>query len=190
MQAAQILAGYSLGGADLLRRAMGKKIKAEMDAQRATFVAGCAEHNGIKADYANQLFDLIDKFAGYGFNKSHAAAYALLAYQTAWLKAHHPHEFFAASMCYDMAQTDKLCIFVDDMRRLGVDIVGPDINQSDAEFDVQTVGEGEERRLAVRYALGALKSVGEGAMEKLIVERVAAGRSRASTTPPIASIRD
>lgn len=175
MQAAQILAGYSLGGADLLRRAMGKKIKAEMDAQRATFVAGCAEHNGIKADYANQLFDLIDKFAGYGFNKSHAAAYALLAYQTAWLKAHHPHEFFAASMCYDMAQTDKLCIFVDDMRRLGVDIVGPDINQSDAEFDVQTVGEGEERRLAVRYALGALKSVGEGAMEKLIVERVAAG---------------
>ncbi|WP_294212934.1 DNA polymerase III subunit alpha, partial [uncultured Sphingomonas sp.] len=175
MQAAQILAGYSLGGADLLRRAMGKKIKAEMDAQRATVVAGCAEHNGIKADYANQLFDLIDKFAGYGFNKSHAAAYALLAYQTAWLKAHHPHEFFAASMCYDMAQTDKLCIFVDDMRRLGVDIVGPDINQSDAEFDVQTVGEGEERRLAVRYALGALKSVGEGAMEKLIVERVAAG---------------
>ena len=175
MQAAQILAGYSLGGADLLRRAMGKKIKAEMDAQRATFVAGCAEHNGIKADYANQLFDLIDKFAGYGFNKSHAAAYALLAYQTAWLKAHHPHEFFAASMCYDMAQTDKLCIFVDDMRRLGVDIVGPDINQSDAEFDVQEVGEGDERRLAVRYALGALKSVGEGAMEKLIVERDAAG---------------
>ena len=179
MQAAQILAGYSLGGADLLRRAMGKKIKAEMDAQRATFVAGCAEHNGIKADYANQLFDLIDKFAGYGFNKSHAAAYALLAYQTAWLKAHHPHEFFAASMCYDMAQTDKLCIFVDDMRRLGVDIVGPDINQSDAEFDVQEVtitGEsGDEQRLAVRYALGALKSVGEGAMEKLIVERVATG---------------
>ena len=175
MQAAQVLAGYSLGGADLLRRAMGKKIKAEMDAQRATFVEGCAKHNGIKKDYANQLFDLIDKFAGYGFNKSHAAAYALLAYQTAWLKAHHPHEFFAASMCYDMALTDKLSIFVDDMRRLGVTVVGPDINASEAEFDVQEVGEGEERGLAVRYALGALKSVGEGAMEKLVAEREAAG---------------
>ncbi|AXJ97155.1 MULTISPECIES: DNA polymerase III subunit alpha [unclassified Sphingomonas] len=171
MQAAQVLAGYSLGGADLLRRAMGKKIKAEMDAQRATFVEGCATHNGIGKDYANQLFDLIDKFAGYGFNKSHAAAYALLAYQTAWLKAHHPHEFFAASMCYDMALTDKLSIFVDDMRRLGVGIAGPDINASEAEFDVQETPDG----LVVRYALGALKSVGEGAMEKLVMERQAAG---------------
>ncbi|RZM17913.1 MAG: DNA polymerase III subunit alpha, partial [Sphingomonas sp.] len=114
MQAAQVLAGFSLGGADLLRRAMGKKVKAEMDAQRAGFVEGCATVNGIKPAEANALFDLIDKFAGYGFNKSHAAAYALLAYQTAWLKAHHPHEFYAASMCYDMAQTDKLGIFVDD----------------------------------------------------------------------------
>ena len=120
MQAAQILAGYSLGGADLLRRAMGKKVKAEMDAQRAIFVKGCQEVNGIPAQKANELFDLIDKFAGYGFNKSHAAAYALLAYQTAWLKAHHPHEFYAASMCYDMALTDKLAIFVDDARRMGV----------------------------------------------------------------------
>jgi DNA polymerase-3 subunit alpha len=171
MQAAQVLAGYSLGGADLLRRAMGKKIKAEMDAQRATFVEGCAQHNGIKADYANQLFDLIDKFAGYGFNKSHAAAYALLAYQTAWLKAHHPHEFFAASMCYDMALTDKLAIFVDDARRLGVALCGPDINRSEAEFDVEQTEDG----LAVRYALAALKSVGEGAMEKLVAERQANG---------------
>ncbi|MBB4152818.1 DNA polymerase-3 subunit alpha [Sphingomonas jinjuensis] len=171
MQAAQVLAGYSLGGADLLRRAMGKKIKAEMDAQRATFVEGCAKHNGIGKDYANQLFDLIDKFAGYGFNKSHAAAYALLAYQTAWLKAHHPHEFFAASMCYDMALTDKLAIFVDDARRLGVALCGPDINKSEAEFDVEQTEDG----LAVRYALAALKSVGEGAMEKLVAERQANG---------------
>jgi DNA polymerase III subunit alpha len=172
MQAAQLLAGYSLGGADLLRRAMGKKIKAEMDAQRAIFVEGCAKTNGIPADKANELFDLIDKFAGYGFNKSHAAAYALLAYQTAWLKAHHPHEFYAASMCYDMAQTDKLCVFVDDMRRLDVAVLPPDVNVSAAEFTVEEAGEG----LAVRYALGALKNVGERAMELLVEER---GRSGA-----------
>ncbi|MFD1612992.1 DNA polymerase III subunit alpha [Sphingomonas tabacisoli] len=167
MQAAQVLAGYSLGGADLLRRAMGKKIKAEMDAQRAIFVEGCEKVNGIPADKANELFDLIDKFAGYGFNKSHAAAYALLAYQTAWLKAHYPHEFYAASMCFDMAQTDKLCVFVDDMRRLDVAVLAPDVNASEAEFAVQTAGEG----LAVRYALGALKNVGERAMELLVAER-------------------
>ena len=171
MQAAQILAGYSLGGADLLRRAMGKKVKAEMDAQRAIFVKGCQEVNGIPAQKANELFDLIDKFAGYGFNKSHAAAYALLAYQTAWLKAHHPHEFYAASMCYDMALTDKLAIFVDDARRMGVTMLPPCINASQAEFDVEPYEDG----LAVRYALGALKSVGEGAMEKLVVEREAGG---------------
>jgi len=167
MQAAQILAGYTLGGADLLRRAMGKKIKAEMDAQRDLFVAGCKEHHQIDAAKANELFDLIDKFAGYGFNKSHAAAYALLAYQTAWLKAHHPEEFYAASMCYDIHLTDKLAIFVDDMRRLDVAILPPDVNHSLAEFDVQPSGEG----LAVRYALAGLKSVGEGAMEKLVEER-------------------
>ena len=167
MQAAQVLAGYSLGGADLLRRAMGKKIKAEMDAQRAIFVEGCAKVNAIPADKANELFDLIDKFAGYGFNKSHAAAYALLAYQTAWLKAHYPHEFYAASMCYDMAQTDKLCIFVDDMRRLDVAVLPPDVNVSAAEFTV----EASDDALAVRYALGALKNVGERAMEQLVAER-------------------
>ena len=171
MQAAQVLAGYSLGGADLLRRAMGKKIKAEMDAQRATFVGGCAEHNQIPADRANALFDLIDKFAGYGFNKSHAAAYALLAYQTAWVKAHYPHEFFAASMAYDIHQTDKLAIFCDDMRRLGIRCLPPDINRSQADFDVEVDDEGP----AVRYALAALKSVGEGAMEKLVAERDAGG---------------
>ncbi|MBY0583201.1 MAG: DNA polymerase III subunit alpha, partial [Sphingomonas sp.] len=167
MQAAQILAGYSLGGADLLRRAMGKKIKAEMDAQRAIFVDGCASAHQIPAAKANELFDLIDKFAGYGFNKSHAAAYALLAYQTGWLKAHYPHEFFAASMSYDIHQTDKLSIFVDDMRRMGVAVLPPCINASAAEFVVEPTSDG----LAVRYALAALKSVGEGAMERLVVER-------------------
>ncbi|UUL83418.1 DNA polymerase III subunit alpha [Sphingomonas qomolangmaensis] len=171
MQAAQVLAGYSLGGADMLRRAMGKKIKAEMDAQRAGFVDGCLSVNGIKAAEANALFDLIDKFAGYGFNKSHAAAYALLAYQTAWMKAHYPHEFYAASMCFDMGQTDKLAIFVDDMKRLGVTCLGPDVNASEAEFDVQAHGDG----LAVRYALGALKGVGERAMEQIADERRTGG---------------
>ncbi len=171
MQAAQVLAGFSLGGADLLRRAMGKKVKAEMDAQRAGFVEGCARVNRIGERQANELFDLIDKFAGYGFNKSHAAAYALLAYQTAWLKAHHPAEFFAASMCYDMALTDKLGIFVEDARRAGVAILPPDVNRSEAEFSVEAQGDG----FAVRYALGALKSVGEAAMERLVAERTESG---------------
>jgi len=167
MQAAQLLAGYSLGQADLLRRAMGKKIKSEMDAQRASFVEGCATHNRIPAAKANELFDLIDKFAGYGFNKSHAAAYALVAYQTAWLKAHHRAEFYAASMSFDMALTDKLGVFVEDMRRGGVECLPPDINASHAYF---TVEEG-----AVRYALGALKGVGEKAMEALVAERERGG---------------
>jgi DNA polymerase-3 subunit alpha len=171
MQAAQILAGYSLGEADLLRRAMGKKIQAEMDAQRERFVSGCATH-AIPPNRANELFDLIDKFAGYGFNKSHAAAYAVLAYQTAWMKTHHPEEFFAASMCFDMHQTDKLAIFMDDMRRLDVVCHPPDINQSDAEFTVETNAHGEH---AVRYALGGIKNVGERAMEVLVAERTAAG---------------
>jgi len=167
MQAAQILAGYSLGGADLLRRAMGKKIQSEMDAQRATFVTGCAEHNNITEAKANELFDLIDKFAGYGFNKSHAAAYALLTYQTAWLKAHHRPEFYAASMSFDVALTDKLAMFVEDMRRGGIDCLPPDINASDAHFTVENG--------AVRYALGALKGVGDKAMEELVKERSRGG---------------
>jgi DNA polymerase-3 subunit alpha len=167
MQAAQILAGYSLGGADLLRRAMGKKIKSEMDAQRATFVDGCAAHNNIPAAKANELFDLIDKFAGYGFNKSHAAAYALLTYQTAWLKAHHRAEFYAASMSFDVALTDKLAMFVEDMRRGEVECLPPDINASHASFTV--------KKGAVRYALGALKGVGEKAMEQLVDERERTG---------------
>ncbi|MFN3820153.1 DNA polymerase III subunit alpha [Blastomonas sp.] len=170
MQAAQVLAGYSLGDADLLRRAMGKKIKAEMDQQRGRFVEG-AGRNNIDSKKANELFDLIDKFAGYGFNKSHAAAYALLAYQTAWLKAHYPHEFFAASMCFDMHQSEKLNIFVDDMRRMGVACLPPCINASEAEFSVEETADG----LAVRYALAGLKNVGEKAMDAVVASRVAGG---------------
>jgi DNA polymerase-3 subunit alpha len=171
MQAAQILAGYSLGDADLLRRAMGKKDQKEMDQQRARFISGCAEVSGIAAGKAGELFDLIDKFAGYGFNKSHAAAYALLAYQTAWLKTHYPHEFYAASMCFDMHQSEKLAVFVDDMRRAGIALEGPDINRSEAEFTVERTDEG----YAVRYALAGIRNVGEKAMDQLVAEREAHG---------------
>ncbi|QJB68119.1 DNA polymerase III subunit alpha [Parasphingorhabdus halotolerans] len=171
MQAAQVIAGYSLGEADLLRRAMGKKIQAEMDAQRSRFVEGAAK-NDLNPAQANELFDLIDKFAGYGFNKSHAAAYALLAYQTAWLKAHYPHEFYAASMCFDMHQSDKLSIFVDDMKRLGVTVLPPSINKSRPYFAVE---EQEGALLAVRYALAGLKNVGEKAMQALVQERLENG---------------
>jgi len=171
MQAAQILAGYSLGDADLLRRAMGKKIQAEMDAQRLRFCEGCKEVSGIEKDEANRLFDLIDKFAGYGFNKSHAAAYALLSYQTAWLKAHYPEEFYAASMCFDMHQSEKLAVFVDDARRNGVDLLPPDIARSEAEFCVEETDAGH----AVRYALAGIRNVGERAMEMVVAEREAHG---------------
>ena len=171
MQAAQVLAGYSLGDADLLRRAMGKKVQAEMDAQRQRFVDGCKLVSGIEKAKANELFDLIDKFAGYGFNKSHAAAYALLAYQTAWLKTHYPHEFYAASMCFDQHQSDKLAVFVDDMRRAGFALAGPCVNRSEAEFTVERTEEG----LAVRYALAGIRNVGEKAMDALVAEREANG---------------
>ncbi|WP_313435303.1 DNA polymerase III subunit alpha [Novosphingobium sp.] len=172
MQAAQILAGYSLGDADLLRRAMGKKVQAEMDQQRQRFVDGCKDVSGIDAAKANELFDLIDKFAGYGFNKSHAAAYALLAYHTAWFKAHYPHEFYAASMCFDMHQSEKLAIFVDDARRNGIQLAAPDINMSEAEFCVEETPDSH----AVRYALAGIRNVGEKAMEALVAEREANGK--------------
>ena len=189
MQAAQVLAGYSLGGADLLRRAMGKKIKEEMDQQRATFVAGCAK-DGISAAKANEIFDQIAKFAGYGFNKSHAAAYALIAYQTAWLKAHYPVEFFAASMAYEMSNTDKLDFFYRELQSLQIPVFPPDVNLSEASFSVGTK-EGLGIRhsasspnpqsliphpsLGVRYALGAIKGVGETAMAELVHERTRHG---------------
>ena len=181
MQAAQILAGYSLGDADLLRRAMGKKNQAEMDKQRARFIEGCAEVSGIEARKASELFDLIDKFAGYGFNKSHAAAYALLAFQTAWLKAHYPEEFYAASMCFDLHQSEKLNVFVDDARRYrppgdkegeaGIEVLAPDINASEARFTVEQT----EHGYAVRYALAGIRNVGEKAMEAIVAERDAKG---------------
>ncbi|GAB5347418.1 DNA polymerase III subunit alpha [Alteriqipengyuania sp. 357] len=171
MQAAQILAGYSLGDADLLRRAMGKKVQAEMDKQRGRFVEGCKKVSDIEAQQANELFDLIDKFAGYGFNKSHAAAYALLAYQTAWLKAHYPEEFYAAAMCFDMDQSEKLALFVDDARRNEIEVAPPDLNRSVAEFTVERTDEG----YAVRYGLAGLRNVGEKAMEAVVAEREAHG---------------
>lgn len=170
MQAAQALAGYTLGGADLLRRAMGKKIQSEMDAQREMFIKGAMEHSQVPEDRASYIFDQIDKFAGYGFNKSHAAAYALIAYWTAWLKANYPVQFMAASMTLDMQNTDKLAIFKQELDRMQVQLLPPDINQSAVEFAV----EGD----AIRYALAALKGVGEGAMQALVATRKAGGPFR------------
>ncbi len=166
MQIAQILSGYSLGEADLLRRAMGKKKKEEMDLQKARFVSGATER-GVSADQADFIFELVAKFAGYGFNKSHAAAYAVIAYQTAWLKANAPVEFFAASMSLDLSNTDKLAIFAQDARRFGVTVRPPDINRSSADFEVE---EGE-----VLYALGAVRNVGQQAMEHVVEVRTKGG---------------
>jgi DNA polymerase-3 subunit alpha len=151
MQIAQVLGGYTLGAADMLRRAMGKKIKSEMDAQREQFVNGAIER-GAKPQIASQIFDQMAKFAGYGFNKSHSAPYALLAYQTAYLKANYPVAFFAASMTADMHNTDKINAYHQDMIRMGMTLLPPDINHSFANF----TAEGG----AVRFGLGALKNVG------------------------------
>ncbi|WP_304186323.1 DNA polymerase III subunit alpha [Phenylobacterium aquaticum] len=169
MQIAQILAGYSLGEADLLRRAMGKKKKEEMEQQRARFISG-AEAKGVPAVQSGAIFDLVDKFAGYGFNKSHAAAYAVVSYQTAWLKANAPVEFFAASMSLDIANTDKLSVFYQDAKRFGVKIRAPDVNRSGADFDVE---EGE-----VLYALGGIRNVGLQAMEHVVEVRREGGAFR------------
>ncbi|HWC91765.1 MAG TPA: DNA polymerase III subunit alpha [Pseudolabrys sp.] len=162
MQAAQILAGYTLGQADLLRRAMGKKIRKEMQAQRADFVKGCVER-GIERAQADAIFDLLERFAEYGFNKSHAAAYALVAYQTAYMKANFPVEFLAATMTLDMNNTDKLAEFRAEAERLGIDVVPPSINRSGVEFDV----EGN----SILYALAALKGVGAQAVKEIIAAR-------------------
>ena len=171
MQIAQELSGYSLGGADLLRRAMGKKIQAEMDAQRKTFTDG-AVARGVEPGKASEIFDQVAKFAGYGFNKSHAAAYALVAYQTAWLKANFSVAFLAASMTCDMGLTDKLGVFRQELERMGHAILPPDVNRSGWDFRVE---EGPDGRLAVRYALAALKGVGAAAMRALVAEREANG---------------
>ncbi|WP_416896464.1 MAG: DNA polymerase III subunit alpha [Minwuia sp.] len=172
MQMAQVLSGYSLGEADLLRRAMGKKIQAEMDAQRARFVEGAAD-NDVSPEKANQIFDLIGKFAGYGFNKSHAAAYALVAWQTAWLKANFPAEFLAASMTLDMGNTDKLEVFKREMKRLGIPLLPPDVNASRVAFNVERDGEGAVS--GIRYALAAVKNVGRDAMAAIVAARDADG---------------
>lgn len=169
MQVAQALSGYSLGEADLLRRAMGKKIKAEMDAQRDRFLRGAMEA-GLKKDLANEIFDLLAKFADYGFNKSHAAAYAIVAFQTAYLKANYPVEFLAASMTLDIGNTDKLSEFRRDAERLGIAVERPSINRSGVDFDV---ADG-----AIRYALGAIKGVGRAAVESIVTARAKAGPFR------------
>jgi len=173
-QAAQCLSGYTLGGADLLRRAMGKKIKAEMDAQRERFVSGAVE-NGVAESQASAIFDQIAAFAGYGFNKSHAAAYALVAYQTAYLKANHPVEFLAASMTYDMGNTDKLNTFRQELQKLRIPLLPPDINRSRRDFTVETRPDGS---MAIRYALAAVKNVGGAAMDALVQARDAGGPFR------------
>ena len=176
MQIAQVMAGYSLGEADLLRRAMGKKIKSEMDAQRARFVEG-AKANGIEAERAEYVFDLVAKFAGYGFNKSHAAAYALIAYQTAYLKANHPVEFMAATMSLDLTNTDKLNLFKQEVQRMGIRLLPPDLNRSDVVFTVEHEGM-EDGLGAIRYALAAVKNVGREAMAALVAERRSHGPFR------------
>ncbi len=173
MQIAQKLSGFSLAAADLLRRAMGKKIKSEMDAQRDAFIDGAVER-GVEKAKAARIFEQVDKFAGYGFNKSHAAAYALVAYQTAYLKANHPVEFLAATMTLDLGNTDKLNILRDELKRLDIALLPPDINHSGVEFTVETVRNGTDRR-AVRYALAAIKNVGAQAMSDVVAEREANG---------------
>jgi DNA polymerase-3 subunit alpha len=167
MQIAQVFAGYSLGQADILRRAMGKKIKAEMAAQRETFVSGAVE-KGVDKARASMVFDLVDKFAGYGFNKAHSAGYALVAYQTAYLKANYPVEFLAASMTLDRGNTDKLNVFRQELDRLGIGLLQPDINMSGVDFEVEIDEAGSG---AIRYALAAIKNVGAGAMAMVIAER-------------------
>ena len=167
MQAAQVIGGYTLGGADLLRRAMGKKKVEEMVKQRATFVAGAAE-KGIAQQKADEIFDYMEKFAGYGFNKSHAAAYSLVAYQTAWLKAHYPAEFMAATMSSELDNTDQLKIFYDDAVENRITFLPPSVNESHYRFT--PVGQ-----MQIRYALGAIKGTGEGAVEAIVAARESGG---------------
>ena len=173
MQIAQVLAGYSLGSADLLRRAMGKKIPAEMEAQRQLFFEGAAAR-GVERARAELIFDQMAKFAGYGFNKPHAAAYALVTYQTAYLKANYPVEFLAALMTLDLGNTDKLNVFRQELNRLDIRLLAPDINRSEVTFSVEL--DQKSGKPAIRYALAAVKGVGAQAMAELVAERNARGR--------------
>ncbi len=163
MQIAQVLANYTLGGADLLRRAMGKKKPEEMAKQRTIFLEG-ATARGVNPDLAGHIFDLMEKFAGYGFNKSHSAAYALVSYQTAWLKAHYPAAFMAAVLSSDMDNTDKVVVFIDECRRMGLELAPPSVNRSEYRFTA--AGDG-----GIVYGLGAVKGVGESALESIIEAR-------------------
>lgn len=168
MQAAQILAGFSLGAADLMRRAMGKKKKSEMDRQRGLFVDGCAEHSKIDAKKANEIFDLIDKFAGYGFNKSHSAAYGLITYQTGYLKCHFRTAFMAALMTCDKDKNDNVVKFIAEARGSGIGVLPPDVNESDRDFTVVMRDGGEQR---IRFGLGGVRNVGSGAVDSILEAR-------------------
>ncbi|MFC5524941.1 DNA polymerase III subunit alpha [Rhodanobacter ginsengisoli] len=174
MQMAQIVGGYSLGGADLLRRAMGKKKVEEMAKERAKFREGAAK-DGLTGEKADSIFDLMEKFAGYGFNKSHAAAYALVSYQTAWLKAHYPAEFMAATISADMDNTDKAVTFLNESRAIGIVVQPPDVNASEYMFvavESDTLSDASRQGArTIQYGLGAIKGVGQGACEAIVAER-------------------
>mgnify|MGYP003324638543 FL=1 len=159
--AAKLLAGYTLGGADILRRAMGKKKQSEMDKQRLTFVEGCKAENEIDSVLANRIFDKIASFAGYGFNKSHSACYAHISYWTAYLKANFPVEFMAALLSNEFSNTDKIGVFVSECHRMDIEILPPDLNRSQLRFAPEQLSSG---KMAIRYGLAAIKNVGEGAM--------------------------
>ncbi len=174
MQIAQVMGGYSLGGADLLRRAMGKKIAEEMAKERPKFIEGCKKTHNIDAKKSGEVFDLLEKFANYGFNKSHAAAYAVVSYQTAWLKANHPVEFMSGVMNCDIHLTDKLAVYKRELDKLGIPVVAPCVNASDATFKV--------RDQAVVYGLGALKNVGVEAMKMIVEARQVEGREKPFAT--------
>jgi DNA polymerase-3 subunit alpha len=195
MAAANRLAGYSLGQSDLLRRAMGKKDKAKMAKERANFIEGCARTNKIPEKKANAIFDLLEKFAGYGFNKSHSAAYGLISYQTAYLKAHYPVEFMAGLLSNEINNTDKISVFVGECKRMGIPILPPDMNRSSLKFtpetcpiaavddnrrndlssEAATIGAHQTSLQSIRYGLAAIKNVGEGAMASAIAERERGG---------------
>jgi DNA polymerase-3 subunit alpha len=176
-QAANVLAGYTLGQADILRRAMGKKDLKEMAEQRLFFVAGCGKTHGIPPKQANEVFDLLEKFAQYGFNKSHSAAYGIVTYRTAYLKANFPVEFMAAVLSYEVNNTDKIAGFVSECQRMGVEILPPDINRSSLKFSPE-MKPGETVPHAIRFGLSAIKNVGEGGMQSAIAEREAHGDFR------------
>ncbi len=177
-QAANLLAGYSLGQADLLRRAMGKKDKEKMAKERVNFIAGCKKHNDIPEKKAEAIFDLLEKFADYGFNKSHSTAYSLISYRMCWLKAHHPVEFMCAVLSNEVDDTDKISFYVDEAKRMGLSLLPPDLNKSMLKF----APEEHENSVAVRFGLSGIKNVGEASMADAVAERAARG--------PFASLED